>query len=155
MENCMRTVILGCFLTMFLYFVLSGCTDPASLPAVPEHYTLVPSVDYLQASVGKSKSGKHMVVLAWHYDTLNTNIRSWDIYRTITDTAQGAYRIEGSLLKPSRGFPAFADSSGELQFLDIPSPDSIDVYYRVIPNGQTRGFVGKPSDNLHVIVYKN
>jgi hypothetical protein len=29
------------------------------------------------------------------------------------------------------------------------------VYYRVIPNGQTRGYIGKPSDNLHVVVYKN
>jgi hypothetical protein len=148
-------VIVGCLLSLFLYLVLSGCTDPTSLPAVPEHYTLVPSVDFLQASVGRNSAGKRMVVLAWHYDTLNTNIRTWDVRRSIADTAQGNLKLEGSVLKPTRGFPAFVDLSDELQFLQTPSPDSIDVYYRVIPTGQTRGYEGKPSDILHVVVYKN
>jgi hypothetical protein len=151
----MRTTLFGCLLLIFLYFVLGGCTDPSSLPAIPEHYTLVPSVDNLQAIVGISTTGKRMIVLSWRYDTTNTNIRSWDVLRTITDTSQGAYLIEQSILKPSQGYPSYIDQSEKLQFLETPSPDSIDVYYRVVPNGQTRGYTGKPSDNLHVVVYKN
>ncbi len=151
----MKKVFWGCLLTVFLYLSLSGCTDPASIPEVPQHYTYVPTVDQLQGATSRTRSGKRQVVLTWQFDTTNTNIRSWDIRRTITDTTEAEFRIEGSVLKPAFGYPAFVDSSDDLQFLDITSPDSVDVYYRIIPNGNLRSYVGKRSETLHILLYKN
>jgi len=64
----------------------------------------------------------------------NGNLREWEVYRALRDTAGGNY----SFLQPPVKVPSYADST-------IPSfgEDSIWVYYKVIPVGNDR-FLGKP-----------
>jgi len=144
----------ACLLMIFIYLSVEGCSSPADIPSVPQHYNFVPDVENLQAEVGRSVTGYRRVLLTWQFDTTNSNIRSWDVYRSINDTAQWKFDPLGLVNKPQIGFPLFVDSSGVLQFTDTPNIDSLELYYRVVPNGQIRSYIGKPSDILHVIVYK-
>lgn len=139
-----------CLIVIFLYLLIQGCTQPEDL-ITPVHLTLVPNVQSLQGVVDYTVTGKRMVLLTWRFDSTNTNIRSWDITRSINDTAAGAYIPLEIVRKPVSGFPFFPDSSGSLQNIVA---DSIDVYYRVIPNGIINNFIGQPSDVLHLILRK-
>ena len=149
-----RSVFPACLLSIFLYLTLAGCTDPASIPAVPLHYTYVPMVLNFQAETAKSPIGTRLVWLTWQFDTTSTNIRSWDVYRNSIDTIKGNYAPLGLVSKPSRGYPYFIDSTCGAPFLNIPAPDSLDIYYYIVPNGQLRSYIGKPSDIVHVVMYK-
>jgi hypothetical protein len=137
-----------CLVGLFSYLVLPGCTEPLGL-IDPIHLTFVPNIQQLQATVGATPTGKRRVVLAWRYDTLNTNIRTWDIQRSIDDTTLASLNFLELVRKPDSGFPYYIDSSGQLQDLQL---DSLDVYYRVVPNGDLRNYIGEPSGVVHVIV---
>jgi hypothetical protein len=137
-----------CLAGLFSYLVLVGCTDPLGL-IDPVHLTFVPNIQHLQAAVGSTPTGKRRVVLTWQYDTLNTNIRTWDIQRAINDTTIASLSFLELVRKPDHGFPIYIDSTSQLQSLQL---DSVDVYYRVIPNGDLRNYIGEPSSILHVIV---
>jgi len=137
-----------CLGGLISYLVISGCADPLDL-VDPIHLRFVPNIQQLQAAVGSTPNGKRRVVLTWRYDTLNTNIRTWDIQRAIDDTTISALSFMELVRKPAFGFPIYIDSSAQLQNIQF---DSLDVYYRVIPNGELRNYVGEPSAILHVIV---
>jgi hypothetical protein len=140
----------ACLSVIFLYLLVQGCTEPQEL-ITPTHVTRVPKVLNLQATVGITITGKRLVLLTWQYDTTNGNIRSWDITRSINDTAAAAFIPLEIVRKPAAGYPSYSDSSGSLQTF---TADSLELYYRVIPNGITDNFVGQPSDLLHVILRK-
>ncbi len=140
--------ILACLAGLISYLVIAGCTDPIDI-VDPIHLSFVPEVQELQAAVGSTPMGKRRVLLTWRYDTLNTNIRTWDIQRSINDTTLASLSFLEFVRKPDAGFPIFTDSSSQLQGLQT---DSVDVYYRVIPNGDLRNYVGRPSTILHVVV---
>jgi hypothetical protein len=142
--------IFTCLIVIFLYLLIQGCTQPEDL-ITPVHLTLVPNVQNLQGLVDYTVTGKRMVLLTWRFDSTNTNIRSWDITRSLGDTAAGAYIPLEIVRKPVSGFPFFSDSSGSLQNIVA---DSLDVYYIVIPNGIINNFIGQPSDVLHLILKK-
>lgn len=145
-----KRVFFACLVFNFVYLVLQGCTEPQDL-ITPEHFTRVPRVLNLQGVSSFTPSGKRVIVLTWHYDTTNTNIRSWDVTRSINDTAAAAYVPLEIVRKPVAGYPSYMDSSGSLQtFVN----DSLDVYYKIIPNGILNNFVGQPSDVLHIILRK-
>jgi hypothetical protein len=146
----MKYQFFTCLVFNFVYLLLQACTEPQDL-ITPEHFTRVPKVQNLQGVSLLTPSGKRAVVLTWEYDTTNSNIRSWDVTRSINDTAATAYVPLEIVRKPAVGFPAYTDSSGSLQnFL----PESLNVYYKIIPNGILNNFVGQPSDVLHMILRK-
>jgi len=137
-----------CLAGLFSYLVITGCTDPLDL-IDPIHLTFVPNIQNLQAAVGSTPTGKRRVVLTWQYDTLNTNIRTWDVQRAIDDTTLAELNFLELVRKPAFGYPLYIDSSAQLQNIQL---DSLDIYYRVIPNGDLRNYIGEPSGILHVIV---
>ncbi len=137
-----------CLLLIFSYLGAAGCTDPLDL-IEPVHLTSVPKVEQFQASLGITKGGKRSVLLAWTYDSSQTNLRSWDVQRTVNDTAEASLSFWDLVARPISGFPYYVDSSGTLQNF---TSDSLDLYYRVLPNGMTGNFVGEPSPRLRVIV---
>lgn len=110
---------------------------------MPTHIGRVPEVKNLRAEVGKTATGKHLVLLNWEYED-NGNLREWEVYRALRDTTGGNY----SFLQPPVKVPSYADST-------IPSfvEDSIWVYYKVIPIGNDR-FLGKPGI-ARVTLYRN
>jgi hypothetical protein len=140
--------IITCLAGLFSYLVGAGCTDPIAI-VDPIHLSFVPEVQELQANVGSTSAGRRRVLLTWQYDTLNSNIRTWDIQRSINDTTIATLSFLEFVRKPDFGYPIFVDSSSQLQGIQT---DSLDVYYRVIPNGDLRNYVGRPSTILHVIV---
>ena len=143
-----------CLLGILLYLLLvEGCTKPEDL-LTPTHLTLVPKVLHLQGTIGFTPSGKRQLLITWEYDTLNTNIRSWDITRNISDTTTGNFVPLEIIRKPAAGYPFYSDSIATFQSANM-DRDSLDVYYRVIPNGIINNFVGQPSDVLHMIVRRN
>jgi hypothetical protein len=149
MKRLQKTVpVRICLAGLFSYLVLTGCTDPLDL-IDPIHLTFVPNIQQLQAAVGSTSTGKRRVVLTWRYDTLNTNIRTWDIQRALDDTSLAALNFLELVRKPDAGYPLYIDSSAQLQNLQL---DSLDAYYRIIPNGDLRNYIGEPSGVLHVIV---
>lgn len=144
----MRPLVLTCLAGLFSYLLVAGCTEPIDI-VDPIHLTFVPEVLELQAHVGSTTGGKRRVLLTWLYDSLNTNIRTWDIQRAINDTTLVALSFLDFVRKPDAGYPIYVDSSSQFQTIQA---DSLDVYYRVIPNGNLLNFVGRPSAILHVIV---
>jgi len=118
---------------MFLLLIFFyGCDKPRDL-ITPTHINRVPEVKNLRVEVGRTASGKRLVLLNWDYED-NGNLREWEVYRALRDTAGGNY----SFLQPPVKIPSYADST-------IPNfvEDSIWVYYKVIPVGNDR-FLGKP-----------
>jgi hypothetical protein len=148
-----RASFSACVLVIFLYLFLQGCTKPEDL-VTPTHFTRVPKVLNLQGTVGVTPTGKRQLLVTWQYDTTNTNIRSWDMTRNVNDTSIVNFVPLEIIRKPAIGFPFYSDTSAMFQsaFMDV---DSLDVYYRVIPNGIINNFVGEPSDVLHMIVRRN
>ncbi|OGU71643.1 MAG: hypothetical protein A3H45_06905 [Ignavibacteria bacterium RIFCSPLOWO2_02_FULL_55_14] len=140
--------LLACVVGLFLYLGVGGCTEPEGL-ITPTHLTSVPNVQDLQAATGVSRTGKRYVLLIWRYDTLNTNIRSWDVERLENDSATVKLEFFDLVRKPTWGFPWYADSSARLQSFE---EDSIEFYYRIIPTGLNNNFVGEPSKIVHVLV---
>jgi hypothetical protein len=139
---------LTCLAALFSYLVVAGCTEPVDI-VDPIHLTFVPEILDIQAHVGSTAGGRRRVLLTWRFDTLNANIRTWDIQRSINDTTIASLSFLDFVRKPDHGYPFYVDSSSQFQGLQA---DSLDVYYRVIPNGDLRNFVGRPSAILHVIV---
>ncbi len=129
------------FLILAIFVIISGCDKPRDL-ITPTHIGRVPDVKNLNATVGKTSTGKYLVLLKWNYDD-NGNLREWEVYRALRDTAGGNY----SFLQPPVKIPSYADST-------IPNfvEDSIFVYYKVIPVGNDR-FLGKPGI-ARVTLYK-
>lgn len=144
-----KNQVFTCLLFIFFYLFIEGCTDPQELIA-PTHFTRVPPVLNLQGTVGFTPSGKRIVRLRWEYDTLNTNIRSWDVTRSVNDTSLAAFIPLEIVPKPLFRFPSYADSSGTVQTVPV-GADSVNLYYRIIPNGVQDNFIGQPSPRLHVI----
>ena len=72
--------------------------------------------------------------------------------RSIDDTAAAAYVPLEIISKPAFGFPSYSDTSAIIQNEGFIF-DSLDVYYKIIPNGGDN-FIGQPSDPLHVVVRK-
>ena len=144
-------IFFPCLLFIFLYLLIAGCTESQDL-ITPTHFTRVPAVQNLQGAIGATPSGKRQILVTWTYDTQNSNIRSWDLTRSIDDTASAAYVALEIISKPSAGFPSYSDTSAILQN-DGFIFDSLDVYYKIIPNGNDN-FIGKPSDPLHIVVRK-
>ncbi|MBI3587030.1 MAG: hypothetical protein HY088_07875 [Ignavibacteriales bacterium] len=107
---------------------------------------------HLQGTIGSVPSGKRQILLTWEYDTLSANIRTWDVARSINDTASGAFVPLEIVRKSASGYSFYSDTSGVLQSQNI-STDSLDIFYKVTPNGMDN-FVGQPSDVLHIIVRK-
>jgi hypothetical protein len=141
-------LVVTCLAGLFSYLVGAGCTEPVGI-VEPIHLTFVPEVQDLQAHVGLTSGGRRRVLLTWRYDTLNTNIRTWDLQRSINDTTIASLSFVDFVRKPDSGYPFYVDSSSQFQAIQ---PESLDVYYRVIPNGDLRNYVGRPSAILHVIV---
>lgn len=148
-----KSEVFACLLSIFFYLFSEGCTEPEDLVS-PTHFTRVPKVLRFQGAVGVTPTGKRLVLLTWEYDTLNTNIRSWDVTRSVSDTSSGAFVPLEIVPKPSSGYPLYSDSSGAVQSVPV-GADSLDLYYRIIPNGITNNFVGQPSDILHIIFRQN
>lgn len=148
-----RTSLSACLLLIFLYLLLEGCSKPEDL-ITPTHFTRVPKVLNLQGTVNVIPTGKRQLLITWEYDTLNTNIRSWDIARNINDTSIVNFVPLEIIRKPATGFPFYSDTSATFQSAYM-TTDSLDVYYRVIPNGIINNFVGQPSDVLHIIIRRN
>jgi hypothetical protein len=146
-----NSIFFPCLLFIFLYLLIAGCTESQDL-ITPTHFTRVPAVQNLQGAIGATPSGKRQILVTWTYDTQNSNIRSWDLTRSIDDTAAAAYVPLEIISKPSAGFHLYSDTSAILQN-DGFIFDSLDVYYRIIPNGNDN-FIGKPSDPLHIVVRK-
>jgi hypothetical protein len=142
-----------CLLAIFLYLLVEGCAEPEELVA-PTHFTRVPKVSNLQGTIGVTPTGKRQLLITWEYDTLGTNLRSWDITRNINDTTSANFVPLEIIRKPATGYPFYSDTSATFQSAYM-ATDSLDVYYRVIPNGITSNFVGQPSDVLHMIVRRN
>ncbi|MCU0453938.1 MAG: hypothetical protein MUE68_09780 [Bacteroidetes bacterium] len=147
-RTTLNPLVVTCLAGLFSYLVGAGCTGPVDV-VDPIHLSFVPEVLELQAQVGSTSAGKRRVLLTWRYDTLNTNIRTWDIQRSINDTTIASLSFLDFVRKPALGSPFYADSSSQFQGIQS---DSLDVYYRVIPNGDLRNYVGRPSAILHVIV---
>lgn len=147
-NRALQPLFLACLAGLFSYLVVAGCTDPIGI-VDPIHLTFVPEIQELQAHVGSTSAGRRRVMLTWRYDTLNTNIRTWDIQRSINDTIIANLSFLDFVRKPDLGYPVYVDSSSQFQGIQS---DSLDVYYRVIPNGDLRNYVGRPSAILHVIV---
>lgn len=126
-------------LLMFLFFY--GCDKPREL-ITPIHIGRVPDVKNLRARVDTTRTGKYLVLLNWEYED-NGNLREWEVYRVLRDTAGGNY----SFLQPPVKTPSYGDST-------VPTfvEDSIWVYYKVIPVGNDR-FLGKPG-MVRVTLYK-
>ncbi len=124
----LKNALLICFLLLAFFY---GCDKPREL-ITPTHIDRVPEVKNLRAEVGKTATGKYLVLLNWDYDD-NGNLREWEVYRALRDTAGGNY----SFLQPPVKVPSYADST-------IPNfvEDSIWVYYKVVPVGVDR-FLGK------------
>jgi hypothetical protein len=141
-----------CLLVILLYLLLEGCTKPEDL-LTPTHLTLVPKVLNLRGTIGVTPTGKRQLLIKWEYDTLSTNIRSWDITRNINDTTSDNYVPLEIISKPTRGYPSYSDTIATFQN-SFMTTDSLNVYYRVIPNGIINNFVGQPSDVLLMIVRK-
>lgn len=139
----------ACLLSIFCYLLFEGCTEPQDL-ITPTHFTRVPKVLNLQGAVGFTPTGKRLVLLTWEYDTSNSNIRSWDVTRSVSDTSLAAFVPLEIIPKPTAGFPSYRDTSGSIQILPV-GADSVDYYYRIVPNGSRDNFVGQPSDILHII----
>ena len=148
-----QSVFYVCLLVIFLYLLIEGCTQPEDLIA-PTHFTRVPIVKNLQGTIGTTPTGKRQLLITWEYDTLSTNLRSWDITRNINDTSIVNFVPLEIIRKPVTGYPFYGDSSATFQSAFM-TTDSLDVYYRVIPNGIINNFVGQPSDVLHMIVRRN
>ncbi|MCS7230007.1 MAG: hypothetical protein RMJ81_09050 [Candidatus Kryptonium sp.] len=129
------------FLTCLLIVLLYGCDKPRDL-ITPTHIERVPDVKNLRARVDTTRTGKYLVTLNWEYND-NGNLREWEVYRALRDTAGGKL----SLLQPPVRVPSYADST-------IPSfaEDSVWVYYKVIPVGYDR-FLGKPGV-IRITIYK-
>jgi hypothetical protein len=142
-----------CLLAIFLYLFVEGCSKPEDLVA-PTHFTRVPKVTNLQGTIGVTPTGKRQLLITWEYDTLSSNLRSWDITRNINDTSLVNFVPLEIIRKPATGYPFYSDSSSTFQS-SVMTTDSLDVYYRVIPNGIINNFVGQPSDVLHMIVRRN
>jgi hypothetical protein len=147
------TPIFICLFVILLYLFLEGCTKPEDL-LTPTHFALVPKVLHLQGTVGLTPSGKRQLLITWEYDTLNTNIRSWDITRNISDTTITNFVPLEIIRKPAGGYPFYSDTIAAFQNAYM-TTDSLDVYYQVIPNGIINNFVGQPSDVLHMIIRRN
>ncbi|MEK6755896.1 MAG: hypothetical protein AABZ02_07070 [Bacteroidota bacterium] len=147
-----KLAVFACLTLIFLYLLVHGCTEPQDL-ITPTHFTRVPGVLNLQGAVGFTPTGKRLVLVAWEYDTSNSNIRSWDLTRSVNDTSAAAFVPLEIIRKPASGFPSYSDTSAVLQGHNMVT-DSVDVYYKIIPNGVLNNFVGQPSDVLHVIVRK-
>src|SRR5512139_1452096 len=97
----------SCLLAFFFYLVFDGCADPHAL-ITPTHLTSVPGVRDLQASVGTTPGGRHRVLLTWQYDSLNRNIRSWDIQRSVNDSAVSTLSFFDFVRVPDAGgYPFF------------------------------------------------
>lgn len=141
----------ACLAGIFLYLALAGCTEPDNL-LTPVHLTAVPGIDNFQANVGLTSTGKRRVLLTWRYDSLNTNIRSWDVQRSVNDSTRTSISFLELIRKPASGYPLFIDSTSVLQSMEV---DSLDIWYRVVPNGIERNFIGQPSGIMHVIVRRN
>ncbi len=137
-----KIALFSCFLTLLILILLYGCDKPRDL-ITPTHIDRVPEVKNLRAEVGKTATGKRLVLLNWDYVD-NGNLKEWEVYRALRDTAGGNY----SFLQPPVKVPSYADST-------IPSftEDSIWVYYKVIPVGYDR-FLGKPG-MVRVTLYRN
>ncbi len=137
-----KIAFFSCFLTLLIFILPYGCDKPRDL-ITPTHIDRVPEVKNLKAEVGKTATGKRLVLLKWDYVD-NGNLREWEVYRALRDTAGGNY----SFLQPPVKVPNYADST-------IPSfvEDSIWVYYKVIPVGYDR-FLGKPGI-VRVTLYRN
>jgi hypothetical protein len=86
-------------------------------------------------------------MLTWQYDS--TNLRSWDVQRAINDTATTSLAFQELVPKPTSGYPVYVDSTGQLQSFIA---DSLDLYYRIVPNGIRDNFIGEPSRRLRVIL---
>ena len=139
-----------CLLFNFLYLFSGGCTDPRDLVS-PNHFTRVPGVMNLQGSVGYTSSGRRQVLLTWQYDTTNTNIRSWDVTRSVSDTAIVQFVPLEIVRRQISVSPFYIDSTATLQSF---SADSVDLYYRLIPNGGDN-YIGPPSDILHIVFHQS
>jgi len=128
----LKSPFFACFLMSLLLIFSYGCDKPRDL-ITPTHINRVPEVKNLRVEVGRTTSGKRLVLLNWDYED-NGNLREWEVYRALRDTAGGNY----SFLQPPVKIPSYADST-------IPNfvEDSIWVYYKVIPVGNDR-FLGKP-----------
>ena len=143
-----KSAFWACLLLFFLYLVLVGCTEPRAL-LTPTELTAVPNVHDLQASVGLTSIGNRRVLLTWKYDSTNANLRSWDIQRAVNDSAVETLGYLDLVRRPTSGYPFYSDTSGRLQQFDT---DSIEVYYRIVPNGDVNNFIGEPSVPIHVLV---
>lgn len=146
-------LVFACLFIIFSYLLVEGCSEPEDLIA-PTHFTRVPKVLNLQGAISFTPSGKRQLLITWEYDTLSTNIRSWDITRSINDTSIVNFVPLEIIRKPASGFPFYSDTSASFQSAFM-TTDSLDVYYRAIPNGIINNFVGQPSDVLHMIVRRN
>jgi hypothetical protein len=148
-----QSVFSVCLLAIFLYLLLEGCSKPEDLVA-PTHFDRVPKVQNLQGTIGVTPTGKRQLLITWEYDTLGTNLRSWDITRNINDTSIVNFVPLEIIRKPVAGYPFYSDTIATFQS-SFMTTDSLDVYYRVIPNGIINNFVGQPSNVLHMIVRRN
>lgn len=128
----MKNLLPHYLLTFLILALFYGCDKPKEL-ITPTHIDRVPEIKNLNARIDTTKTGKYLVLLNWEYND-NGNLREWEVYRALRDTAGGNY----SFLQPPVKVPSYADST-------IPSfaEDSIWVYYKVIPVGNDR-FLGKP-----------
>src|SRR3990172_707324 len=135
-----KSEVFACLTLIFFYLLVGhGCTEPQDL-ITPTHFTRVPKVLNLQGAVGFTPTGKRLVLVAWEYDTSNLNIRSWDLTRSINDTSVAAFVPLEIIRKPPLGFPSYSDTSAVLQSHNMVT-DSVDVYYKIIPNGVLNNFV--------------
>lgn len=146
-----KSVLSACLPFIFFYLLLQGCSQPNDTGEAT-HFDRVPRVLELQGALSTTPTGKRLILVTWKYDTQNSNIRSWDLTRSLRDTAAAAYVPLEIILKPSSGFPSYRDSSASIQN-DAIVGDSLDVYYRIIPNGNDN-FVGRPSNVLHIVIRK-
>jgi hypothetical protein len=148
-----RGLVSACLFIIFSYLLIEGCTEPEDLIA-PTHFTRVPKVLNLQGTISFTATGKRQLLVTWEFDTLSANIRSWDITRSINDTSIVNFVPLEIIRKPTSGFPFYSDTSASFQSAFM-TADSLDVYYRTIPNGIINNFIGQPSDVLHMIVRRN
>src|SRR3990172_731835 len=105
-----NSIFFPCLPFIFLYLLVAGCTEPQDL-ITPTHFTRVPAVQNLQGAIGATSSGKRRILVTWTFDAQNTNIRSWDLTRSIDDTAAAAYVPLEIISKPAFGFPSYSDTS--------------------------------------------
>ncbi|WP_205006520.1 hypothetical protein, partial [Escherichia coli] len=92
--NALKNLFPHCFLTFLILTLFYGCDKPREL-ITPTHIGRVPEVKNLNARIDTTKTGKYLILLNWEYDD-NGNLKEWEVYRALRDTAGGNY----SFLQP-------------------------------------------------------